>query len=303
VYDGSERGGKKLRFQVPPGADSKKIDNNDRVVKIPASDRFYAASTDDGVRDPGAPKAYNGYAKGGTPVRVEGQIPFKFNLGKACAWYSKYGERNLNGHDDLGFNVRGDAQQGWFLFLNQYFGQTMRQVVDETIGKYDWAKLHYNYASNSDDAGNLPQGVEPAAPTRQVLAEDLALTFTSRLKETLGDDFFCGVKSQGAECKPMEFQVTYAGPGNDSPLVVDRQKVESTKQQLETARLQGSLQETQQQALLSAERIQAALLEEKAKTAEAQARIDTAKCRQLAQFGLDCEGKRPPVIVNGQPQG
>lgn len=299
VFDGSERGGQRLKFQLPPGSNSKKIDDNDQQVKIPASDRFYAVSLSDTVRDPGAPKTYPGYASGGTPVWVEGQIPFKFNLTKACDWYSKYGRRNLNDHKDLGFNVRGDANQGWFLFLNQYFGQIMTSVVDETIGKYDWARMHYNYASNADDAGIVPDGQEPALPTRQVLAQDLALKFTQRLNETLGADYFCGVKSQGAECKPMEFQVTYAGPGPDSTLVKSRQKFEDTKQTLKAASLEGELQATQQAQLLEAEKAKAALLQEQAKTALAQAQIDNAKCIILADRGLDCEGHRPQNIIAG----
>jgi hypothetical protein len=311
VFDGSERGGQKLKFQIPPGADSKKIDDNDQVVKIPASNRFYMANSDRNVADPGAPAFYEGNARGGTPVHVEGQVRFRFNLSKACEWFSKHGRRNAGDDGDLGFNARGNpaevAQQGWFRFLNENFGITMKEVVGETMNHYDWAFLHYNFPGNASEAGILPAGQEAQEATRTRLGSELGAAFTERLKANLGGDYFCGIDSDAgggdAKCPTMRFQVTYAGPGNDSSLVKDREQVEQTKQKLETARLQGELQGAQQQALIAAEKAKAQLLAEEANTAELQAKKDTAKCRQLAQHGLDCEGKRAPVYINGQPAG
>lgn len=311
VFDGSERGGQKLKFQIPPGADSKKIDDNDQVVKIPASNRFYMANPDRNVADPGAPSSYTGNARGGTPVQVYGQVRFRFNLSKACEWVSKHGRRNASDGVDLGFNARGNpeqvAQEGWFRFLNENFGVTMAEVVGETMSHYDWAALHYRYPTNANEAGIVPAGTEPAESTQLALGRELGAKFTDRLKSNLGGDYFCGIDPDpsggDAACPPMRFQVVYAGPGVDSSLVKDREQVEQTKQALETARLQGELQANQQNQLIAAEKAKAALLAEQANTAELQAKKDTAKCRQLAQHGLDCEGKRAPVYINGQPAG
>ena len=49
----------------------------------------------------------------------------------------------------------------------------------------------------------------------------------------------------------------------------------------------------------AAEAAKQAILQAQAETARLQAEIDTAKCRIYASLGLDCEGKRPPMIVNG----
>jgi hypothetical protein len=307
VFDGSERGGQRLKFQIPPGADSKKIDSNDKVVKIPASNRFYFVTQQDSLRDPGAPEVYTGNAAGGTPVIVTGQVRFRFNLTKACEWFSKHGRRNAKDGTDLGFNARGNpkevAQEGWFKFLNENFGDTMQATVDSPIlANYNWAALHYNYATNSNEAGIVPAGAIAEQATRVKLAGELATAFTKQLEANLGGQYFCGIEGPENECGPLQFRVRYAGPGPDSSLVKDREKVEQTKQQLETARLQGDLQRTQQQTLIEAENLKAALLEVQVRTADAQAKIDTAKCRQYAPYGLDCEGKRPPVIVNGQAQ-
>jgi hypothetical protein len=305
VFDGSEKGGQKLKFQIPPGAESKEIDDNDQVVKIPASNRFYMAHQDRNVADPGAPSQYSGNAQGGVPVFTYGQARFRFNLEKACEWFSKHGRRNTPDGVELGFNVRGDANQGWFRFLNENFGVTMQEVVGERMGSYNWAFLHYNYPANADDAGLVPEGQSPGEPTLLKLGKELGMAFTDRLRANLGDDYFCGIDpspdGEASNCPPIRFQAIYAGPGNDSQLVKDRQKVEDTRQALESARLEGQLRSNQQEQLTDAERAKAALLAEQVKTAEIQAQIDTAKCRQLAQHGLDCEGKRPPVVVGGQP--
>lgn len=302
VFDGSERGGQKLKFQVPPGSESKEIDDNDQVVKIPASNRFWMVSSNRNVADPGTPNYYNGNAKGGVPVQIEGQIRFRFNLELACEWYSKHGRRNAGSNGDLGFNVRGGdaAQEGWFRFLNENFTLTMQEIVGEELSTFDWQYLHYNYPVNADEAGEVPDGADPGTPTRLILGDELGKAFTERLRANLGGDYFCGITEGDNPCPAMTFQVAYAGPGNDSPLVQEREKVESTKQALNSQRIEAELNAAQQDSQLAAERAKAALLAEQARTAELQAQVDTAKCRVLAQYGLDCEGKHPVYVVPGQ---
>lgn len=300
VFDGSERGGQKLKFQIAPGAESKEIDDNDQVVTIPASNRFWMVSPNRQVADPGTPEFYTGNAQGGVPTLIEGQIEFRFNLDLACEWYSKHGRRNANAEGDLGFNVRGDANQGWFLFLNQYFTLTMQEVVGEQLSSYEWASLHYNYPENADAAGLVPDGEEPGTPVRLALGEDLGNAFTERLRTRLGGDYFCGVVTTDEEpCSPLTFQVVYAGPGSDSTLVQDRQRVEDTKQQLESARLEGELQATQQEAIVAAEKAEQIILAERLNTARIEAQIGAAQCAEYAKFGLDCEGKHPTYVVPG----
>lgn len=305
VYDGSQKGGEKFKFQVAPGEQSKAVGDEDQVVKIPASVRFWSVTSDRGVADPGTPNWYPGNAAGGTPVTVEGDIAFKFKLDRGCDWFTNYGRRNLNGKDNLGFNVRGDAQQGWFLFLNQYFTGTMQQVVREAMFKYQWQYLHYNYPTNANEAGVLPDGQEPGLPTDQVLGQDLGHRFSEALRAALGDEYFCGIATPTEQdpCPDMTFQVRYAGPnqgGTVSKLVTDRESVENTRNAIESARLVGELQAAQQEQLLAAEKAKAAQKAAEADTALQQARVDTAKCVILAQNGLDCDGHRGTVVINGQ---
>jgi hypothetical protein len=311
VFDGSEKGGQRLKFQVPPGAESRKIDDNDQVVRIPASNRFWMVSEDRSVADPGTPNFYTGNAAGGVPVYITGQIRFRFNLELACEWYSKHGRRNANAEGDLGFNVRGDANQGWFRFLNENFTQTMQEVVSEQMYQYQWPYLHYNYPVNADEAGVVAEGDTPAESTRQVLGDALGKAFTDALRADLGGDYFCGIDTaptQAESCPEMRFQVTYAGPNRGasalgdsiSSLVAERQRVEDTRTQLEADRLTNELNVQQRDAQLAAEQSKQQLLAAQVETARLQAELDTAKCVIYAQLGLDCDGHRPPVIVNGQ---
>jgi hypothetical protein len=298
VFDGSERGGQKLKFQVAPGAESKKIDDNDQVVKIPASNRFWMVSPDRSVADPGTPEWYTGNAAGGVPIVVSGQIRFRFNLDNACEWYSKHGRRNADEDGDLRFNARGDdaLNSGWFKHGNENFVPTMQEVITEEMSAFEWAFLHYNYPVNADAAG-VVEG-EPGDHTRQAVGKVLGDAYTERLEANLGGEYFCGIGSTADDpCPPISFQVTYAGPGQDSPLVKDRERVEQTKQALETARLEADLTATQQQALIDGERRKAELLALQAQNAQRQAQIDNAKCIELAKYGLDCEGHHPTYNV------
>lgn len=316
VYDGSERGGQKLKFQIPPGAEAKKIDGNDQVVRIPASNRFWAVSTVDSVRDPGAPTHYTGNAAGGVPVFVEGQIRFRFNLERACEWYSKHGRRNADENGSLGFNVRDDANQGWFRFGNENFVPTMQEIINEQLQPYNWASMHFNYPMNANpENGLIPDGAEPGTATRSDLGITLGEGYTARLNANLGvasdeDGFFCGIDPDSSggstSCPTIRFQVTYAGPCATDPQVAPcedskvkaRQKLEDTKAQLVAAQEEGKLRAEQQTQLIAAEKAKAELLVEQAKVAALQAQIDNAKCAELAGLGLDCEGKHPNYVLN-----
>lgn len=308
VFDGSEKGGEAFKFSVAPGEKSRKIDDNDHVVKIPTSNRFFMATSDDNLRDPLAPTGYEANASGGVAVVLAGQVRFRFDLGKACDWYSKHGRRNAN-NDDLGFNCRAPdcdpTQAGWFHFLAENFGLTMQQVSKGVANRYDWAAMYYDYPVNADEAGVVPEGQQPGVPTSMALGEELGLAFTHQLNANLGGEYFCGVDPiDGAEdddCPPMTFQVKGVAPTGDvgQSLIASRSKVESTKQELESSRLEGQLQQEQAAQVSASEAAKQQILESQLRTAQLQAQIDTAKCAEYAQFGLDCEGKHAPIIVGG----
>jgi hypothetical protein len=292
VFDGSERGGRQLKFQIRPGEESREIDDNDQVVQLPASNRFWMVASDRSIADPGTPNHYLGNDANGVRIQIEGQIRFRFNLERACEWYSLHGRRNADSSGDLGFNARGDsaASSGWFRFGNENFVVTMQEVISEVGSQFDAELLHYNLAG------------EDGVPARQALSEALGEAYTERLIENLGGDFFCGTAEATADnpCPEITFQVRYAGPGNDSPLVTERDREEATRRALEREAAEAELRAQQLANQLAAERGEQELLAEQAQTAELEAQIATATCRIYASFGLDCQGNHPTYVVPGQ---
>lgn len=307
VYDGSERGGQKLKFSLEPNEKSRKIDDNDQVVKIPASNRFYATTTNDDRRDPLASKFYPANARGsdstGTvAVQIEGQVRFRFNLKNACDWYSKHGRRNADNNGNLGFNARGaDAYTaGWFKFLTENFGQTMDQAVVPVALGYNWQPLVYNYPLNADAEGKVPAGTAPGIPTQTDFGNKAALEFTQRLNRNLGGEYFCGVDAVSDDpCPPLNFEVTRVTGPKD---LMDLQaQTEKDRADLEHQQASARLREEQLDSSLRAERATQAILQEQIKTADLRALKDSAFCRAITAVNpnLDCKGNLAPVIVGG----
>lgn len=301
VYDGSDEGGERLLKQLPPGNHTK-TDLANIVVKIPTSNRFYAASQDRGVADPGAPDGYIGFARGNARVLTAGQVRFRFNPSRSCAWYAHHGRRNAQ-DGELGFNSRGDETTGWARWLNENFGVTMQDVVSSVTNKYTWPSLVYNYPSNANpDTGFLGKDKKAEEPIRLVYGRELGAVFTERLNANLGEGgpFFCGIDTEktGDPCPPMTFQV-FNVTTVDPTLTAQREAIEKSNQQLANAQADADARARTQKTAIYAERLKQKLLPLQVKNAILQAQIDNAKCIAFARVGLDCNGKRPDLVLGG----
>lgn len=299
VYDGSERGGQKLKFQLGPAEQSKEIDDNDIVVKIPANNRFFMAAQDDTLRDPNAPHFYETFAAKNVSIHIEGQVRFRFNE-NACDWFSKHGRRNAVDGRDMQFNARGGdaANSPWLHWLAENFGPSMQQAANQVASQFDAFAMAFHYPSNADDAGVVPVGATPAETADVALGKALGPVFTGILNANLGGEFFCGIDTvENDPCPDMTFQVI-AVHTTDPALEQGRQSVEKTKQDLINAQLKGQLQQQQAQEIAASAEANALILQAQADAAIKQAEIDNAKCIVLADHGLDCSGNRPQPIVS-----
>lgn len=302
VFDGSERGSQKLKFQIFPGEEPKHADGDDEVVRIPTSNRFYAAFENREIADAGAPTHYLGYAKGNTAVFVQGQFKFRFNTERACEWYAKHGRRNA-GDDGLGFNARSDESASdftpWIRFLNENFGTVAGQTIKAETTSYSWPELVY---------GNDAEGVKRSEPVDLDYGKHIGRIFTERLNRSLGGQFFCGTdvsvwgddENIDQDCPPILFDT---GPieTKDAELMKRRSETEALRAQLETQALEAEIRSNRLAAQLKDEKTKQRLAREQAVTARLQTQADKRyqTCVAMAKLNFDCDGHKFPTYVIG----
>lgn len=311
VFDGSERGAQKLKYQIFPGGDSQHKDSDDEVVRIPTSFRFYSVAEDRSVADAGSPHFYVGFAQGNTAVNVEGQFKFRFDPENACEWYARHGRRNA-GENGLGFNARSDEAASdlspWVRWLNENFGTVGLATVRNNSRGYTWPELVY---------GNDPDGPNRSEESDIAYGKTIGKVFTRRLETSLGGKFFCGtdVGIWGDEagidpnCPPIFFEMRQAKTSNPK-LMADRAETEVLRSSLQNAEAQATLRKqnaaAQREATLAQQEIlrlelQTSRLEIQKAIADAKVTAlkdpEIQKCLILASEGLGCDGKRPNTII------
>lgn len=302
VY-GSAAKGHEFKKAIQPG-ESATIAKSDELVLLPNGDQIYTISAS-GNRTQGAPDRVLAFTKGQTAVWVEGVLKFRFNTNsdRACQWYSKYGLQSTS-YGDLGFAVRsGIVQQktGWYRFLAEAHGDTLRQVVHDGSSAWTWQQLAYG----ADPAIKAKTTAEPISVG---YGKHIGAMFTKYLKLNLGSNFFCGVQAgitgagTTAGCPPMYFQVLSVYP-RDKTLADEHEALKQLDAQLTRQRQAAKLRAMNRATSISSARAQRKVIQEQIVNARLAAQNDVKlqKCLILAHVGLDCDGKKPQIIVAGVP--
>ena len=280
------------------------IGKTDELVLLPNGDQIYNI-TGSGNRTQGAPSQLVAFTKGQIAVYVEGVLKFRFNTAgdRACRWYSKYGLQSAS-YGDLGFAVRSGIQQeptGWYRFLAEAHGDTLRQVVHDGSSAWTWQQLAYG----ADTTVKAKQTTEPVSVG---YGKHIGAMFTKYLALNLGSRYFCGVQpgitggGESAGCPPMYFQILSVYP-RDKTLADEHEKLKQLDAQLTRERQAARLRAMNRATQIASARAQRKVIEAQIVNARLAAQNDVKiqKCLILARVGLDCDGKKPQVIVPGVP--
>jgi hypothetical protein len=304
VYSSLESGHKFIR-SIQPG-ERVTVGKTDELVQLPTNDIVYNITSRN--TSPEAPGHLLAYTRGQVALFIEGVLKFRFNTAgdNACKWYSRYGMQSTYG--DMGFTVAptgATVQQsphiGWYRFLAEAQANTMKQVVHDGSTAFTWQQLTYGADPNVKSAAST----EPVSIT---YGKHIGALLTKYLTLDLGGNYFCGVQpgltGVGAAegCPPMYFQVISTYP-RDSTLADEHEALRRLDAQLSRQRQAAKLQAQNRAGAISSAETQRKVLEAQVVNTRLTALNDpkVQKCLILAHAGLDCDGKKPQIIVAGMP--
>ena len=304
VYGSADTGGQFKRV-ISPG-ERVNIEKTDELVLLPMSDQVYNMTTS-ANRTALAPARVLAFTKGQTAVWIEGVLKFRFNTAgdMPCKWYSKYGLQNAS-YGSLGFAVQGKRAQrrtGWYRFLAEAHGDTMRQVVHDGSSAWTWQQLAY---------GSDPSVKNASSPTEEFISieygKHIGAMFTKYLGLNLGDRYFCGVQpgltgpGETPGCPPMYFQILSVYP-RDPSLAEEHDKLKELDAQLTRQRQAAKLRARNRATAIASARAQRKVLEAQLVDTRLEAlnNLRIQKCLILARVGLDCDGHKQQIIVSGVP--
>ncbi|HZR97001.1 MAG TPA: hypothetical protein VFA56_14995 [Gaiellaceae bacterium] len=304
VYSSRETGHRFIR-SIQPG-ERVTIGKTDELVQLPTNDIVYNITSRNS--SPEAPGHLLAYTKGQVALFVEGVLKFRFNTtgNSACKWYSRYGMQSTYG--DMGFTVApvGGAvaespHTGWYRFLAEAHANTMKQVVHDGSTAYTWQQLTYG----ADPSVQKTAAAEPVSIT---YGKHIGSLLAKYLTLDLGGNYFCGVQpgltgAGSAEgCPPMYFQVISTYP-RDKTLADEHEALRRLDAKLNRQKQAAKLQAQNRSVAISSAKTQRKVLEAQIVNTRLTALNDAGvqKCLILARAGLDCDGKKPQIIVAGVP--
>lgn len=300
VYSSVESGHNFIR-SIQPG-ERVTIGKTDELVRLPTNDIVYNITSRN--NSPLAPQHLLAFTKGQVALFVEGVVKFRFNTAgdNACKWYSRYGTQSSYG--DMGFRVvdTGKPEQaaaphtGFYRFLAEAHGNTMKQVVHDESTGFTWQQLTYGADLNAE-------------PVSVTYGKHIGSLLTKYLALDLGGNFFCGVQpgltgAGSAEgCPPMYFQLTSEYP-RDETLSNQHDAIRRLDAQLNQQRQAARLQAQNRAAAINAAVTQRKVLEAQIVNTRLTALNDpeVQKCLIYVNAGLDCAGKKQEIVVAGVPK-
>lgn len=267
--------------KLPPGGGKVNVENDAEVWLVPTSQRFYNVDPDPAIADPGAKQFITGKDKNYQDVQAVVHVEFYFNQEKICDFVDRHGKRNVDPaviddgdvEDKMGFNVRGKADEPWFVFLNEKFGPALQSQGELLFNRFEWDYYEFSFPANANIDGVVPEGETPAPIARDSLEAAYAESFTEELNTLLSGEFFCGAgydPENPDECPELTVQIVDIG-------LTDPARVDERQQQLD---LREQADNDRREAQLTRDATAAALELQEAQLSQEQQLQD-----QVAQYG------------------
>lgn len=258
--------------KLPPGGGKVKVEDDAQVWRVPTSQRFWNIDPDDAVRDPGAPKFVTGLDSNYKDVQMVVHAKFFINQTRACDFVDRHGKRNVSadnyGTDDtesttkMGFNVRGDADQPWFRFLNENLSAAMQSQGKPLLPRYDWRYYEFEYPTNANLDGVVVCDANKECPPKPTALDTLEPEYgelvSKELNKQIGKDFFCGPGYDPEKpdvCPPVQVEILRINLADRGP-VEQFQKVIDLKDQADSDRRLATLTRDATDAAVEAQRAQ-----------------------------------------------
>lgn len=255
---------------MPGSARRDNVDSDYKVISIPTSDRFWNISPTDS-RDAAAPQFLVARDASYKETRTVIEVGFRFNADKACKWYDQHGRRDTgNTGGDPQFNITGQAGTPWQQWLNRNFTSLEDRINQDLVRKYSWEYLEFNFPTNADKNGLLPDlpdkdpkdnvppaKVEPALQTLRQIEIDFGKELSKQLTAALGDQYFCGIDYKiGGECTSLLVKITSINLTDQKP-VDDRKALIAQAEANTIAQEQAKLTKDGTQAAVDARQAEA----------------------------------------------
>lgn len=247
-----------LRDQLAPGTKLDDTPDNTEFNFVPTSQRFWNFT-----KTPSKDAASAGFitmqdATLKTLV-VQGEVGFKFYQPNGCKWNTENGRRNFRaGYDGMAFNIEGDPKTPWQQWLLRNFEVNGLTRAAQSIGHvYNWKQLVYDFPSNADENGVVPEGVTAAAGMRSDLEKRLGEALTKQLTTDLADRYFCGPSFSDAkadECPQLQVRITDVSlDESDANAAADFQKIQQQVEATVNAKKAAELMQAGQKAAIDQE--------------------------------------------------
>lgn len=200
-YTGGPIEGERFVKVIEPGSGQKFLGLQDKLVKLPVTQRDYIAANSESSDGP----AITAPAKGGVEMQFE--VGAYFTLNTEGDVVRRFYERVC-----IKFGCTGE--DGWNRMLEVNFRRPIEQAIQQSVRRYSVDQLYAGQPGAADEEGNVD-----ATAVLVRVQDEIAADLRENINRILGGQYFCGPTFDRVNpglCPDFEFQITSAIPTNEA---------------------------------------------------------------------------------------